>query len=111
HKQKTPACAGVFRIWFTSEASAPSARSIAKRLHLVVITLYALVLAFDHDTHLCWQISFQRLAVALHCHVLATLALVENRLVILASDHRLEIDPATVHVSGEAGAGFRIPPH
>ncbi len=73
-----------------------------------MVALHALELALDYHADVRRQVLVERLAVALQRHVLTPLAFVEDGLVILAGDHRFQIDPAPMQIAGHARTCFRI---
>ncbi|MNP48249.1 hypothetical protein D3C76_1423550 [compost metagenome] len=50
-------------------------------------------------------------AVSLQRMVLTALGFIEYSFLALAGEHRLHVDPTTVHVTADTGGGFRIAPH
>src|SRR5690606_14598963 len=90
------------------QLSAAGTLCVAQCLDLVMVALHALELALDHHADIGRQLFVERLAIALQGHILATLALVEDGFIILASNQRFEIDPAPMQIAGHAAAGFRI---
>ena len=81
---------------------------VAQRADLVVVALHAFVLALDDGGDVARQRLLDRVAVARQGGVLAALALVERRLVAVAGQHALEVDPAAVQRAGDAAAGVGL---
>src|SRR5690606_26621228 len=78
-------------------------------LHLVMVAQYAVVLTLHHLADVFRQSLFQGLVVAALGDIFAALALVQNGLIVLAGDGRLEIYPAAMQVASHAGAVLGVP--
>lgn len=69
-----------------------------------MVAQYAVVLTLHHLADVFRQSLFQGLVVAALGDIFAALALVQNGLIVLAGDGRLEIYPAAMQIASHAGA-------
>ena len=73
-----------------------------------MVALHALVLALDDRRDVARQRFLDRVAIARQGRVLAALAFVERRLVAVAGQRALEVDPAAVQRAGDAAVGLGL---
>src|SRR5690606_23540824 len=85
-------------------ASAAGAFGVAQYLHLVMVAQYAVVLTLHHLEDVFRQSLLQSLEDTALGDIFSSLALVQNGLIVLAGDGRLEIYPAAMQVASHAGA-------
>src|SRR5690606_6038874 len=107
-RRRTPVWGFRGRRLHCSYISAAGTFGVAQHLHLVVVTQHTVVLTLNYLADILRQGLFQRLTVALLGHVLTTLTLIEDGLVILAGDQGFQINPATVQITAHAGAVLRV---
>src|SRR5690554_7538315 len=69
-----------------------------------MVAQYAVVLTLHHLADVFRQTLFQGLVVAALGDIFAAVALVQNGLIVLAGDGRLEIYPAAMQIASHAGA-------
>ena len=87
---------------------------VTQGFHLVMIALHAVVLTFNQitNTHQVVLVDFLHgFAVSLQRMIFTAFGFIQHGLFVLAGEHRLHVNPATVQVAADAGGRFWITAH